>query len=420
MKIFKFGGASIKDSKSIKNLLSVLEKTDKTNVVLVVSAMGKMTNAFEKIVNVYFDDETKVTKNISFVKTFHNTIMIELFIDKSHPIFNTINSIWNDLELFLKDNKSTNYNFVYDQVVSLAEQVSTKIISAFLSDNGVENQWIDARNYIKTDDNYRDASVDWVLTKKHVEELKNKTELLVTQGFIGSGVSENTTTLGREGSDYTAAIFAYCLDAENVTVFKDVDGVLNADPQIYENAILLSKISYREAIEMAFFGASVIHPKTLQPLQKKEIPLHVKSFVNPLKKGTVIGKGIDLKPKTPCYIVKDKQILISISTRDFSFMMENNISEIFDLLHCYKLRVNLIQNTAISFSVCLEDKFNNFDNFLSSIKEKYKCLFNKNITLLTIRQFDNKAIALIEKEKEILLQQTSRETVQFVVKTIKK
>jgi len=420
MKIYKFGGASVKDANGVKNLSKVLCKIGANNTVLIVSAMGKMTNAFENIVDSYFNDKKTLSKNLEIVKEYHSNILNELFKDKTNPIFSQIDLVWMNLSNFIIKNNITDYNFVYDQIVSVAEILSTKIISTFLISESIDNKWIDAKSFIKTNNCYREGKVDWSKTEDNIKILVDTSQLHITQGFIASDKNGNTTTLGREGSDYTAAIFAYCLNAESVTVFKDVAGVLNADPRVYKDTVLLSRISYREAIEMAFYGASVIHPKTLQPLQKKEIPLYVKSFIKPLKKGTVIKKGIDLEPKTPCYIVKDKQILVSISTRDFSFMMENNISEIFDLLHRFRLRVNLIQNTAISFSVCLEDKYNNFTNFLSELKVKYKGLFNENVTLLTIRHFDTKAIASVKLNNEVLLQQTSRETVQFVVKTIKK
>jgi len=419
MRIFKFGGASVKDANGVKNLTTVLLKTGEKEVLIVVSAMGKMTNAFENIVHTYLNKDNTIEQKISFVKDYHKNIITELFHQQSHPIYKEIDNIWMQLSYFLIQNKKTNLHFVYDQIVSLAEIISTKIISAYLEQVNIKNKWIDARKFIKTNTSYREAKVNWTLTKENIKQLKQQTGIFITQGFIASDASGNSTTLGREGSDYSAAIFAYCLDAESLTVFKDVAGVLNADPRVFNDTILLEKISYREVIEMAFYGASVIHPKTLQPLQQKEIPLFVKSFKNPLEKGTIIGKSIDLQPKTPCFIVKNNQLLISIATRDFSFMMEDNISEIFDLLHQNKLRVNLIQNTAISFSVCLEDKFNNFNHFLTQLKLKYKGLYNKEVTLLTIRHFNQKTIDKIKKENEILLQQTTRETVQFVVKTIK-
>jgi aspartate kinase len=281
---------------------------------------------------------------------------------------------------------------------------------------GIKTQWIDVRNLIKTDNNYRDANVDWDTTQKLISKNVKKKILNVTQGFLGSDENNFTTTLGREGSDYTAAIFAYCLNAESVTIWKDVPGVMNADPRYFENARLLNQISYREAIELAFYGATVIHPKTLQPLQKKEIPLFVKSFINPTLPGTSVSKGADLDPHLPCFILKKNQLLLSLSSIDFSFIMEENISEIFALLHQYKMKVSLIQNSAISFSVCIDDKFGNFNALKSILSKKFKISYNENVSLFTIRHFDQKAAQIVEKNKVVLLKQVSRETMQIITK----
>jgi aspartate kinase len=275
---------------------------------------------------------------------------------------------------------------------------------------------LDVRNFIKTDSNYRDAEVDWEATQKLISKTVKKKTINITQGFLGSDENGFTTTLGREGSDYTAAIFAYCLNAQSVTIWKDVPGVMNADPRFFENASLLNQISYREAIELAFYGATVIHPKTLQPLQKKEIPLYVKSFLNPILAGTSVSKGKDLEPHMPCFIVKKNQLLISLSSIDFSFIMEENISEIFALLHHYKMKVSLIQNSAISFSVCIEDKFGNFESVKTILSKKFKVAYNENVSLYTIRHFDEKAAKMVEKNKVVLLKQISRETMQLVTK----
>jgi aspartate kinase len=272
------------------------------------------------------------------------------------------------------------------------------------------------RQFIKTDANYRDGQVDWETTQKLISKGIKKKSLNITQGFLGSDDNNFTTTLGREGSDYTAAIFAYCLGADSVTIWKDVPGVLNADPRYFENAVLLNQISYREAIELAFYGASVIHPKTLQPLQKKEIPLYVKSFINPTLAGTSVSKGADLEPQTSCFILKKNQMLLSLSSIDFDFIMENNISEIFALFSKYKIKVNLIQNTAISFSVCIEDKYNNFEELRKVLAKKFKVSYNENVSLYTIRHFDENAAQVVETNKTILLRQISRETMQVITK----
>ena len=415
MKVFKFGGASVKDAEGIRNVYDVLQKVGHEDVLLVVSAMGKTTNAFEVVIKNYFDKSPELQASIQEVKKYHNQILMDLFDDEGHAVFAAVNKIFTDLEAFLKNNKSPNYNFVYDQVVSLGEMISTTIVSHYFNHAGLKNQWIDVREYIKTDNTYRDAVVDWELTQKNIKNIKRK-NLNITQGFLGSDENNFTTTLGREGSDYTAAIFAYCLNAESVTIWKDVPGVLNADPRYFENAILLNQISYREAIELAFYGATVIHPKTLQPLQKKEIPLYVKSFVNPLLPGTCVSKGADLEPQASCYIVKKNQLLISLSSLDFSFIMEENISEIFSLLHKYKMKVHLIQNSAISFSVCVDDKFGNFGELKNVLSKKFKVTYNDNVSLYTIRHFTEKSADAVAKNKEVLVRQLSRETMQIVTK----
>lgn len=416
MRIFKFGGASVKDADGIKNVYSVLEKVGHEDTLLVISAMGKTTNALETVIKNYFDKSPELHSSLQEVKKYHNQILMDLFDDEDHEVFYTVSSHFADLEYFIRSNKSPNYNFVYDQVVSFGEIVSTAIVSYYFNHVGLKNNWIDVRGFIKTDTNYRDATVNWEKTQSYIVKGIKKKTLNITQGFLGSDENNFTTTLGREGSDYTAAIFAYCLNAESVTIWKDVPGVMNADPRFFENAILLNQISYREAIELAFYGATVIHPKTLQPLQRKEIPLFVKSFINPLLPGTSVSKGADLVPQTSCFILKRNQLLISLSSIDFSFIMEENISEIFKLLHDYKIKVSLIQNSAISFLVCVEDKFGNFEELKAILSKKFKVSYNENVSLYTIRHFDEKAAKMVEKDKTVLLKQISRETLQLVTK----
>lgn len=418
MKVFKFGGASVKDAEGIKNVYSLLQQVGHEDVLLVISAMGKTTNAFEVVIKNYFDKSAELQASIQEVRKYHNQILMELFEDETNAVFAAVTKIFTDLESFFKNNKSPNYNFVYDQVVSLGEIISTTIVSHYFNHLGLKNHWLDVREFIKTDNTYRDAVVNWEATQKTISKNVKKKNLNITQGFLGSDDNNFTTTLGREGSDYTAAIFAYCLNAESVTIWKDVPGVLNADPRYFENAILLNQISYREAIELAFYGATVIHPKTLQPLQKKEIPLYVKSFINPLLPGTSVSKGADLEPQTSCYIVKKNQLLISLSSLDFSFIMEENISEIFMLLHKYKIKVHLIQNTAISFSVCVDDKFGNFTELKSTLSKKFHVTYNDNVSLYTIRHFTEKSSDAVAKNKEVLVRQLSRETMQIVTKDV--
>lgn len=416
MKIFKFGGASVKDAEGVKNVLNVLKTVGHEDVLIVISAMGKMTNALEEVIKNYFDKSSEFNASLQEVKKYHNQILMDLFDDEDNDAYFAVNSHLSDLEYFLRSNKSPNYSFVYDQVISYGEIISTTIVSHYFNDQGLTNNWIDVRNYIKTDNNYRDGNVNWEQTQKLISKGVKKKNLNITQGFLGSDENNFTTTLGREGSDYTAAIFAFCLGAESVTIWKDVPGVMNADPRYFENAILLNQISYREAIELAFYGASVIHPKTLQPLQRKEIPLFVKSFINPLLPGTSVSKGADLDPHIPCFIIKKNQMLLSLSSLDFSFMMEDHMSEIFALFAKHKIKVNLIQNSAISFSVCIEDKYGNFDVLKTSLSKKFKISFNENVSLYTVRHFDEEAKNIVENNKTILLKQISRGTLQVVTK----
>lgn len=320
MRVFKFGGASVKDAEGIKNVYDVLQKVGYEDVILVVSAMGKTTNALEVVIKNYFDQSPELSSSVQEIKNYHNKIVLDLFKDEKHEVFEAVNAQFTELEYFLAHNKSPNYNFVYDQIVSFGELISTTILSHFMNFMGIQTNWLDVRNFIKTNANYRDAEVDWETTQQNISQNVPRKTLNITQGFLGADENNFTTTLGREGSDYTAGIFAYCLNAESVTIWKDVPGVMNADPRYFENASLLNQISYREAIELAFYGATVIHPKTLQPLQKKEIPLYVKSFINPLLKGTCVSKGVDLEPQYPCFIVKREQLLISLSSIDFSLL----------------------------------------------------------------------------------------------------
>ncbi len=415
MRIFKFGGASIQDAKGVKNVAKVLQQTGYDDILIVISAMGKMTNAFEQITDAYFNKTDNLPLFIDNVKTYHHTIISDLFNDSNHKVLQEVEKLFLGMANFMTITKSTDYNYIYDQIVPTAELISTRIVSYYLNDFGIKNTWIDIRNYIKTNSDYRDAKVNWKLTEQHITTTLHTKKLYITQGFIAADEKGNTTTLGREGSDYSAGILAYCLNAKSLTIWKDVEGVLNADPRYFEETQLLHQISYTEAIELAFYGASVIHPKTLQPLQKKNIPLYVKSYLNPLRKGTTVSREVKIIPETPCFIVKREQILLSISALDFSFIVEQNISEIFNLLHHYKMKVNLIQNSAISFSVCMDDIYHNFEALLEQLKSKFKITFQKDLSLHTIRHFTTDAVLDIEKNNKVLLKQLNKETVQIVV-----
>jgi len=413
MKVFKFGGASIKDISSIKNILKIISTYNEDRLVIVVSAMGKTTNALELVVHNYFNNKENLQASISEVYNFHSEIINNLF-EKSHPIFSDISKSFEKLNSFIKANKSPSYSFVYDQIVSLGELLSSRIIHHFLLNNNINCSFIDARNCIKTNSKYRGAKVEWDITNKKIKEYIKDSKISVTQGFIGSDKNNFTVTLGREGSDYSAAIFAYVLNAESLSIWKDVPGLLNADPKFFNNTKLLNQISYSETIELAFYGASIIHPKTLQPLQKKEIPLLVKSFKNPQSKGTIISKGIDIEPLVPCYIFKQNLILLKLSSLDFSFMVEDNISDIFKELHKFKMKVDVIQNSAISFSVCFFDKYNKIKELIKNLEGKYKIDMHKNVSLFTIRHFDEKSIKKITNKRKLLLEQRTEKTVRLI------
>lgn len=416
MDIYKFGGASTKDSSSIQNVLKVLKLTGAKDKVIVISAMGKMTNAFEVVIKEYLENPKVIPASISEIKTYHHEIINQLFNSKQSPVYKKLEVFFEEIENFMAHNKSTKYDFVYDQLIGFGELISSTIVSEYFTQEGINHTWIDARTLIKTDNIYRDASINWEVTQLRISDTIEKDHLYLTQGFIAADTNNFTTTLGREGSDYTAAIFAYCLNAEKVVIWKDVPGVLNADPRVFENPQLLHQISYEEAIELAFYGASVIHPKTLQPLQRKEIPLFVKSFIDPNGKGTAVSKGQALIPAIPCFIVKKEQVLISLSSLDFSFMVEENISEIFRLFHLYQIKVDLIQNSAISFAVCVDNKFNNLEKLIQHLKARYKVSYTTGVSLYTIRHFNESSINSLEKDKVVLLKQVMQNTVQIVTK----
>ena len=412
MKVFKFGGASVKDAAGVRNVAELLQSVGYDNTCMIVSAMGKTTNALEEVVKRYFENED-FEKTIEEVKAQHIDLAAELF-DNPVEVSNEISQFFDDIVSFLRRNKSPNYSYVYDQIVCCGELISTKIISMYLNSINVKNDWLDVRDYIKTDNTYREGKVNWALTEESIAKLSSN-GFYITQGFLGSDPNFFTTTLGREGSDYSAAIFAYCLNADSMTIWKDVPGVLNADPRYFSDTTLLHHISYEEAIELAYYGASVIHPKTLQPLQQKEIPFFVKSFINPTEAGTEVAKGQPLDPKVPCFILKREQHLVRLSSKDFSFITEDKLSGIFNKLYDYQIKVNLMQNSAISLSLCLEDKYDNLEKFVADMNEEYKVHEDNDVLLYTIRHFEANSDKVIANEKE-LLRQTVRETLQIVVK----
>lgn len=410
MKVFKFGGASVKDAESVKNVASVLASQGFEQCLLVVSAMGKTTNALEKVVELYYKKENYQAE-IQNIKQNHIEIANGLF-EPTHEVFGEISLFFDDIESFLRRNKSPNYNFVYDQVVSCGELISSKILSEYLNDNDFSNQWLDARDFVKTDNTYREGVVDWAATEQNIASL-DATKSFVTQGFIGSDDNNFTVTLGREGSDYTAAIFAYCLNAKHMTIWKDVPGVMTGDPRKFSNVSLLSNISYEEAIEMAYYGASVIHPKTLQPLKQKNIPFFVKSFVEPQKAGTQVGNS-DENQQIESYILKENQVLMRIATRDFSFIAEEHLSLIFSALANAKIKISLMQNSAISLALVLEDKYLKIDDLSQELNKVFNIEVVKNVSLFTVRNANLNEIDKFYEGKQVLLEQISKQTLQMV------
>ncbi len=427
MRIYKFGGASVKDAAGVRNVTRVLHTMGTDKLGIVVSAMGKTTNALEAVIASYESHDNAYLKLIDHLQEEHLHIIEDLEQPASgvkeewivrfreSEIKKDVRAIIESLKGEMLRNKSRNYSFLYDQVVSYGELLSTRIVAAYLNACEIPVLWKDARQLVMTDNKYRDATVDWQATQEQV--IKHcKNELFITQGFIGSDDNGFTTTLGREGSDYTAAILAYSLDASEVTIWKDVPGVLNADPRAFDDTVLLEKIPYDEAIELAFYGASVIHPKTLQPLQEKEIPLNVKSFLDPTAGGSTITSSDSLVPTTPCFIVRRNMVFLRIASRDFSFIGERSISKIFDELSENKIQVGLLQNSAISFSLCVEDKYAKIETLLEGLQKNFKVSHVSGVSLFTIRHYAGDTIQEMEEGKDVLLKQRTQETLQLVVR----
>ena len=413
-KVFKFGGASIKDVESIKNVGEILLSYDAEKLVVVFSAMGKATNMLEKVVESYFTKSNDSIEKLQDVKDFHDNILSQLF-DEKHAIYDEVNNLFVEIEWILEDDPNQEYAYDYDQIVSIGEFLSTKIMSAYLHQIGFANKWLDARDLIRTDNAYRNAKADWKTTVSFVNnQIKEKHS--VTQGFIGCTSENFTSTLGREGSDFSAAILAFSLNADEVVIWKDVPGMMNADPKYYSDATLLDKISFDEAIELAYFGAKVIHPKTIQPLKQKGIPLYIKSFIRPSERGSKISEGIATSPKIPSYIIKENQILISISDTSLSFIVETHMSKIFSLLSKHSVRVNMMQNSAVSFSICVDNDAHKVPILLEDLKNDFEVFFNDGLRLYTIRHYTSESVQSLVKNKDVILEQKSRNTLQIVAK----
>lgn len=418
MLVFKFGGASVKDAAGVANLASIVKKYPGEQLLIVVSAMGKTTNALEKLTRAYVDGSDELDTVYNEIKDYHQQILTGLF-EPGHPVFNDVANTFVEIDWMIEDEPHDDYDFIYDQIVSIGELVSTRIVAAYLNQTGIKTQWLDVRGYIHTDNNYREGNVDWNKTRESVSggipAMLNK-GVVVTQGFLG-GTSENfTTTLGREGSDYTASILASCLGAESVTTWKDVPGILNADPKHFADTIKFDELSYTEAIEMTYYGASVIHPKTIKPLQNAKIPLLVKSFNDPEAKGTVISETGNTIFEKPVIILKQNQVLLSISATDYSFISEDHLSEIFKLFAQNHVKVNTMQTSALSFTVCFDLHPERFEKLLAGLKPNFKVKYNNNLALITIRHYKLGALRELIADKTVLLEQVSRNTAQVVVK----
>jgi aspartate kinase len=417
MKIFKFGGASIKDASSVQRVAAVLNHYPGEEILVVVSAMGKTTNALEQIVAHYIKNEKEaVNAQVKTLKKAHLDVVDALFSPDEHRVHNDIEILFNQLEIITQAPVEGEYNQVYDQIVSFGELLSTKIVSSYLNSTAYQNKWLDARRLIKTDQSYRFARVDWKYTSRLLKETIRPGNRYVIQGFIGSDDNYNPTTLGREGSDYTASILAYVLEADEVVIWKDVPGVLNGDPKVFSDTQLIEEISYREAIELAYYGASVIHPKTIQPLREKNIPLRVKSFLNPENQGTIITNGADLNPLVPCFIKKSNQTLITLATRDLAFIVEDHLSKVYQVFHQFGVRVNLSQNTAVSTSFCINNDPIVVPKLIEALNKDFDTTFNLEVNLYTVRHYNQAAKERVQQGGEVLMEQISRETYQVVVR----
>jgi len=419
MEVFKFGGASIKDAVSIKNVPVVLEHFKNKKIVVIISAMGKTTNALEQLLRSYFNKQEDTPGHLQNIKDFHFTIINELFPEENHPVYADINQLFDKLEKAIAQPPDANFDYQYDRIVHFGEVISSKILWHFLIYSGIQAAWMDITSVLVTNNEFRNAKVNWQKTheqiQKHLVPVIDSNPITVLQGFIGKSETGSVVTLGREGSDYSAAIIAYCTDAESVTIWKDVDGVLNADPKFFADTQIIENISYADAVEMAYYGASVIHPKTIKPLENKNIPLYVKPFANPSAAGTAI-QSIPAKLPIPVNIFKTNQMLISIYPNDFSFIAEENLRDIFSLFADLKISINLMQNTAISFSVVIDYHLEKLDSLIGGLQKYFKVRYNTGLELITIRNFNEATIKKILGGKKILLEQKTRYNAQFVVR----
>ena len=420
MKVFKFGGASINNFERIQNVSAILQRYKDEKILIVISAMGKMTNALEKVAEAFYEGRKEDALQLfDKIKQNHLTLLKYAITQQWEAATNELLNFFTEVEWLLHDKPLKDYNYYYDQIVCAGELLSSSIISFYLNEEKIANTWIDVRDVLRTDDNFRNASIDWTVTAKRVDEkilpLFNKTNFVITQGFIGSTDENESTTLGREGSDYTAAIFAKILHAENVTIWKDVEGIMNADPKEIPEAINIPFLSYKEVIEMAFYGAQVIHPKTIKPLQNSDIPLHVKSFFDIRLPGTVItSKNPHNLP--PIVVYKRNQAMITLESKDFSFVEGKPVNKLYEIFNKIKVKPNLTQNAAISLYVCMDDIPGNIDEIALQASEIFNVQVEKNLTLLTIRHYTGEFLNKLTADKIIVLQQKTIDTIQILMR----
>jgi len=422
IQVFKFGGASVKDVEAIKNVANILQTYKDKSLVIIVSAMGKTTNALEKIVEAYFQKDTAQAMTLlADIKTAHYQIMANLF-GKKHEVFSMVNDIFVEIEWVLEDEVQDSYDYIYDQIVSVGELVSSKIVATYLCDQGLSTAWLDTRDVILTDDTFREARVNWEQTQqraqKQVPTLLEKHQFVLTQGFIAGNNENQTTTLGREGSDFTAAIYSFCLNATSMSIWKDVPGILTADPRLFDNVTLINRLSYKEAIEMTYYGAKVIHPKTIKPLQNKNIPLYVKSFIEPAGEGTMIDDETDVIEYPPVIVVERNQCLLHISTKDFSFVAEWHLSHLFKLFNEHRIKINMMQNMAISFSVCATNKPDRIKDLMDALRDDFKVVKDENLELITVRNYKEEMLKDLIQDKIVLFEERIRKTIQMVIKEV--
>ncbi|HYX06461.1 MAG TPA: aspartate kinase [Bacteroidales bacterium] len=417
MLIFKFGGASVKDAAGVKNLAEIVKSYHDEKLVIVVSAMAKTTNALERIAGYFFNCHAELFMAYNELRRFHFEVATELFDDSTHPVFHELEKYFARLEEKLNNTPSLNFDFDYDQIVSYGEIFSTIIIAGYLNESGIKTEWTDIRKSLKTDDTYREGKVDWELSTRLIREnfTFNNIHVRLTQGFIASNINNLTTTLGREGSDYTAAILGHILEAEKIVIWKDVPGVLNADPKWFDNTELLPRLSYMDAIELAYYGASVIHPKTIQPLQHKNIALHVMSFLHPAEPGTLIGNE-KYEKLIPSFIFKMDQVLIQVYPHDFSFIAEENLKTIFSCFANHNLKINLMQNSAIGFMACVNNDQTRIPGVINELRDHFAVTSENSLELVTIRYYDEKTVERVMVNKDLVLEQKSKTTIQLVVK----